>query len=60
MAKNKPLDNIEVNLSDYQNQLTLEKLYIPSKSKETKFIDGAPDEMAAGILDVLTNEIKVL
>ena len=60
MAKNKPLDSIEINLSEYPTQLSLKKLYVPSKSKETKFIDGTTEEMAFSILNVLTNEIKVL
>ena len=60
MAKNKPLDNIEVNLSDYESGLSLEKLYIPSKSKETTFVEGTADEMASGILNILVNEVKVL
>ena len=60
MAKNKPLENIEINLSDYDSQLQLEKLYIPSKTKETQYIEGNADEMASEILNILTNEIKVL
>ena len=60
MAKNKPLDAIEVNSSDYESQLGLEKLYIPSKSKETKFLEGTTEDIATEILNVLTDEIKVL
>ena len=60
MAKNKPLESIEVNLSEYQSQLSLDKLYIPTKSKETTFIEGSTDEVASSILNILTNEIKVL
>jgi len=60
MAKNKPLESVEVNLSEYQSQLSLDKLYIPTKSKETTFIEGNTDEVASSILNILTNEIKVL
>lgn len=60
MAKNKPLESVEVNLSEYQSQLSLDKLYIPTKSKETTFIEGSTDEVASSILNILTNEIKVL
>ena len=60
MAKNKPLETIEVNSSDYESQLGLEKLYIPSKSKETKFLEGTTEEIATEILNVPTDEIKVL
>ena len=34
--------------------------YVPEKSKETKFIDGSPDEIAGKLVDVLKNEIKVI
>ena len=60
MAKNKPLESIEVNLSEYESSVQLEKLYIPSKTKETQYIEGSTDEMASEILNILTNEIKVL
>ena len=60
MAKNKPLDNIDINLSEYESQLSLDKLYVPLKSKETKFIDGNTDEITAEIMNILTNEIKIL
>ena len=60
MAKNKPLETIEVNSSDYESQLGLEKLYIPSKSKETKFLEGTTEDIATEILNVLTDEIKIL
>tara|TARA_B100000530_G_scaffold336675_1_gene292178 strand:+ start:2121 stop:2888 length:768 start_codon:yes stop_codon:yes gene_type:complete len=60
MAKNKPLESIEVNFSDYESSVELEKLYIPSKTKETQYIEGSADEMASEILNILTNEIKVL
>ncbi len=60
MAKNKPLETIEINSSDYESQLALEKLYIPSKSKETKFLEGNTEEIATEILNILTNEIKIL
>tara|TARA_Y100000996_G_C22522281_1_gene642957 strand:+ start:861 stop:1628 length:768 start_codon:yes stop_codon:yes gene_type:complete len=60
MAKNKPLESIDINISDYETQLQLEKLYIPSKTKETQYIEGSTDEMASEIFNILTNEIKVL
>ena len=60
MAKNKPIEAIEIDTSEYPSSLSLEKLYIPSKSKETQFIEGNTDEIVENILNVLTNEIKVL
>ena len=60
MAKNKPLEKIEINSSSSIQTLSLEKLYVPEKSKETQFIDGNPEEIASKVVDILTNEIKVL
>ncbi len=60
MAKNKPVEKIELDISGYTPFLSLEKLYIPSKSKETQFINGAPEEIASTIVNILANEIKVL
>ena len=60
MAKNKPLEKIEINSSSSSQTLSLEKLYVPEKSKETQFIDGNPEEIASKVVDILTNEIKVL
>ena len=60
MAKNKPLENIDIDFSGYESKIELEKLYIPTKTKETQFLDGNSDEIASGILNILTDEIKVL
>ena len=62
-AKNKPLR--KVNLSEVQsalegNQIKIERLYIPQKSKKTEMIEGAPAEIAKKLVDRLRNEVRVL
>ena len=55
--------NVSAQDMDIENQsskVNLQKLYVPEKSKETIFIDGSPDEIANKLVDVFTNEIKVL
>jgi len=62
-AKNKPLRKLA--LSDVQsalgdNQIKIEKLYIPQKSKKTEMLEGAPAEVAKKLVDRLRNEVRVL
>jgi electron transfer flavoprotein beta subunit len=42
------------------NQLKIEKLYIPQKTKKTEMLDGAPGEVAKKLADRLRNEVRVL
>ena len=60
MAKNKPVQTTEINASEYPSLVSLKKIYIPSKSKETQFIEGTSEEIASSIVTVLANEIKIL
>ena len=63
MVKNKTTDQLsaqDVGTIKQAPMVSLEKLYIPEKSKETVFIDGSPDEIAEKLLDVFKNEIKVV
>ena len=39
---------------------TLKRIYLPIKSKETVFLEGSPAEVAAQLVEKLTNEAKVL
>ena len=62
-AKNKPLR--KVTLADVQsalgeNQLKIEKLYIPQKSKKTEMLEGPPAEVAKKIVEKLRNDVRVL
>ena len=45
---------------DETSKTSLDKLYVPEKTKETVFIDGSPDEIVSKLVDVFSNEIKVL
>ena len=63
MVKNKTTDQLsaqDISVENFSSLVTLEKLYIPEKSKETIFIDGSPDEIAGKLVDIFKNEIKVL
>ena len=63
MVKNKTTDTFTASEMGVENQkpkVSLEKLYIPDKVKETVFIDGSPDEIAEKLIDVFRNGIKVI
>jgi electron transfer flavoprotein beta subunit len=62
-AKNKPLRKVA--LADVQsalgeNQLKIEKLYIPQKSKKTEMLEGSPGEVAKKLVEKLRNDVRVL
>ena len=62
MVKNKTVDELNgesVPGLDLSAKVTLKNMYIPEKSKETVFIDGAPDEIVGKLIDVFKNEIKI-
>jgi len=63
MVKNKSTDQLSAQDLGVENELpmvSLKKLYVPEKSKETVFIDGSADEIAEKLVDVFKNELKVL
>src|SRR5512135_1467290 len=60
-AKNKPLrkvtwDEIASGLGD--NLQTIEKLYIPEKTKKTEFVEGPPAEVAKKLVEKLKNDVR--
>ena len=62
MVKNKTVNELNresVPGLDLSAKVTLNNIYIPEKSKETVFIDGAPNEIAEKLVDVFKNEIKI-
>jgi electron transfer flavoprotein beta subunit len=62
-AKNKPLRKVamaEVQPSLASNQLKIEKLYIPQKTKKTEMLEGPAGEIAKKLVDKLRNEVRVL
>jgi electron transfer flavoprotein beta subunit len=62
-AKNKPLRKVtydEVAAALKPNQLTIERLYIPKKTKQTEVIQGAPADVAKKLVAKLRDEMRVL
>jgi len=62
-AKNKPLRKValaEVQSALGENQLKIEKLYIPQKSKKTEMLEGPPAEVAKKLVEKLRNDVRVL
>jgi electron transfer flavoprotein beta subunit len=62
-AKNKPLKKLS--FADVQgaigdNMQTIERLYIPEKTKKTEVLDGAPAEVAKKLVEKLRNEVRVI
>jgi electron transfer flavoprotein beta subunit len=63
MVKKKTVD--EINASDVASRasasnITVKKLYVPDKTKETQFIEGSPDEISEQLVKLFKNDIKVL
>ncbi len=62
-AKNKPLRKVtmdEVTSALGQNEIKIEKLYVPQKTKKTEMLDGAPGEVAKKLTEKLKNEVRVI
>ena len=63
MVKNKITKDLsaqDISAQDLSSNISLKKLYVPEKSKETVFIEGSPDEIAGKLVDIFKNEIKVM
>jgi electron transfer flavoprotein beta subunit len=61
-AKNKPLRKVtydEVAPALKANQLNIERLYVPKKSKQTEVIQGTPAEIAKKMVVKLRDELRV-
>jgi electron transfer flavoprotein beta subunit len=62
-AKNKPLRKVsydEIAAALKPNQLTIERLYIPVKTKKTEVLQGAPAEVAKKLVARMRDEMHVL
>jgi electron transfer flavoprotein beta subunit len=62
-AKNKPLRKVsydEVAGELQPNQLTIERLYVPQKTKQTELLQGSPQEAAKQLVAKLRDEMHVL
>ena len=62
-AKNKPLRKVtmdEVKPALGANEIKIEKLYVPQKTKKTEMLEGAPAEVAKKLTEKLKNEVRVI
>jgi electron transfer flavoprotein beta subunit len=62
-AKNKPMRKVamaEVQSAVSGNLQKIERLYVPEKTKNTEFLEGAPAEVAKKLVEKLRNEVRVL
>ena len=60
-VKNKTIDKVDLNsnaLND--NYYDVDKIQVPSKSKETHIIDGSIDDIVDELADVLKNKLKIV
>ena len=63
MVKKKTVDEIsasDVASGALASNITVKKLYVPDKTKETQFIEGSPDEISEQLVELFKNDIKVL
>jgi len=62
-AKNKPLRKValaDVQSSLVSNQLNIQRLYVPQKTKKTEMLEGSPADVARKLTEKLKNEVRVL
>ncbi|MGO9125494.1 MAG: electron transfer flavoprotein subunit beta/FixA family protein [Terriglobales bacterium] len=62
-AKNKPMRKVamaEVESSVGANLQTIEKLYVPQKTKNTEVLEGPPAEVAKKLVEKFKNELRVI
>ncbi len=62
-AKNKPLRKValaEVRPNLVANQLNIQRLYVPQKTKKTEMLAGSPLDVARKLTEKLKNEVRVL
>jgi electron transfer flavoprotein beta subunit len=62
-AKNKPLRKVaydEVAAAIQPSQLTIERLYVPQRTKKTEVLQGSPQEVAKQLVAKLRDEMRVL
>jgi len=62
-AKNKPLRKValaEVQPALAANQLNIQRLYVPQKTKKTEMLEGPPADVARKLTEKLRNEVRVL
>ncbi|MBC8256750.1 MAG: electron transfer flavoprotein subunit beta/FixA family protein [Candidatus Marinimicrobia bacterium] len=63
MVKKKTVDEVtsgDVAADALESNVTINKIYVPDKTKETQFIEGSPDEISEKLVELFRNDIKVL
>ena len=53
-------DDLGLTPADWVPVRTLERLYVPEKTKQTVYLDGGPEDVATALVDRLINVAKVL
>ncbi len=62
-AKNKPLRKVsfdEISAALQPNQLTIERLHIPVKTKQTEVMQGSPQDVAKKLVAKLRDDLRIL
>ena len=63
MVKKKTVADVtasDISSDALESNITIKKLYVPDKSKETQFIEGSPEEISEKLVELFKNDIKVL
>ena len=63
MVKKKPVDEVtagDVSSDALEPNVSINKIYVPDKTKETQFIEGSPEEISEKLVEIFKNDIKVL
>ena len=62
-AKKKQIDMMnlgDLGISKPDSKTTIERMYLPQKSKETHYIDGDTDEIVDGLIKILRDDVKAI
>jgi electron transfer flavoprotein beta subunit len=59
-AKTKEVRQVSAASSAVAPSVTLDRVYVPEKRKQTRLIDGSPENIAAELLEVLRSEVRAL
>ena len=63
MVKKKTVDEVtagDVSSDALEPNVSINKIYVPDKTKETQFIEGSPEEISEKLVEIFKNDIKVL
>ena len=54
------LSKTDFSSSNLESKTRINQIYIPKKSKETKYLDGSTNEIVEKLTDLFANEIRIL